>query len=239
MPFALSRYILVFWVGRYICNLYMNTYRLWLSWTLWIQFLGHCIGVCGVPRTVNSFRRISFDFYLFNKFLCPSLFLSDELFSVDLEIRTVVPNLWPAGQKWPARPQKVALDLLKNFKNICAKTLKLHITTGLARRVCAAMPVLVKMTNSWWKSKNFLLFWTLKISHNMSKWWLFAIECSKMRCRLGFRPRPCWESLQRSPDPLLLEGRGWEGNLNKFDFVASTHASKKWPLNKKGWEPLD
>ena len=38
--------------------------------------------------------------------------------------RTVVPNLWPAGQKWPARPQKVALDLLKNFKNICATTAK-------------------------------------------------------------------------------------------------------------------
>ena len=34
--------------------------------------------------------------------------------------RAVVPNLWPAGQKWPARPRKVALDLLKNFKNICA-----------------------------------------------------------------------------------------------------------------------
>ena len=29
---------------------------------------------------------------------------------------SVVPNLWPAGQKWPARPQKVALDLLKNLK---------------------------------------------------------------------------------------------------------------------------
>ena len=42
----------------------------------------------------------------------------------------VVPNLWPAGQKWPARPQKVALDLLKNFKNICAKTAKLPILTG-------------------------------------------------------------------------------------------------------------
>ena len=28
-------------------------------------------------------------------------------------------------QKWPARPQKVALDLLKEFKNICAKTAKL------------------------------------------------------------------------------------------------------------------
>ena len=44
--------------------------------------------------------------------------------------RAVVPNLWPAGQKWPARPQKVALDLLKNFKNICTKTAKLLILTG-------------------------------------------------------------------------------------------------------------
>ena len=43
--------------------------------------------------------------------------------------RPVVPNLWPAGQMWPARPQKVALDLLKNFKNICAKTAKLPILT--------------------------------------------------------------------------------------------------------------
>ena len=45
-------------------------------------------------------------------------------------VRAVVPNLWPTGQKWPARPQKVALDLLKNFKNICAKTAKLPILTG-------------------------------------------------------------------------------------------------------------
>ena len=43
--------------------------------------------------------------------------------------RSVVPNLWPAGQKWPARPQNVALDLLKNFENICAKTVKLPILT--------------------------------------------------------------------------------------------------------------
>jgi len=27
-----------------------------------------------------------------------------------------VPNLWPVGQKWPAKPQKVALDLSKNKK---------------------------------------------------------------------------------------------------------------------------
>ena len=46
------------------------------------------------------------------------------------EPRPVVPNLWPAGQKWPARPQKVALGLLKNFKNVCAKTAKLPILTG-------------------------------------------------------------------------------------------------------------
>ena len=26
-----------------------------------------------------------------------------------------------------------------------------------------------------------------------------ALECSKMRCRLGLRPRPRWGSLQRSP----------------------------------------
>ena len=44
--------------------------------------------------------------------------------------RPVVPNLWPAGQKWPARPQKVALGLLKNFKNICATTAKLPIWLG-------------------------------------------------------------------------------------------------------------
>ena len=36
-------------------------------------------------------------------------------------LRTRVPNLWPAGQKWPAKPQKVALDLLKNEKKICQK----------------------------------------------------------------------------------------------------------------------
>ena len=42
----------------------------------------------------------------------------------------VVPNLWSAGQKWPARPQKVALEILKNFKIICAKTAKLPISTG-------------------------------------------------------------------------------------------------------------
>ena len=42
----------------------------------------------------------------------------------------VVPNLWPAGQKWPARPQKLALEILKNFKNICARTAKLPISTG-------------------------------------------------------------------------------------------------------------
>ena len=38
--------------------------------------------------------------------------------------RAVVPNLWPAGQKWPARPQKVALDLLDNFKNIYVQKLQ-------------------------------------------------------------------------------------------------------------------
>ena len=31
--------------------------------------------------------------------------------------RTGVPNLWPAGQKWSAKPKKVALDLSKNKKN--------------------------------------------------------------------------------------------------------------------------
>ena len=38
---------------------------------------------------------------------------------------------------------------------------------------------------------------------------LFALECSKMRFRLGLRPRPRWGSLQRSPEPLAVE---WEGN---------------------------
>ena len=51
------------------------------------------------------------------------------------QARSVVPNLWPAGQKWPARPQKVALDLLKNFKNICATTGKIPILTGWASGV--------------------------------------------------------------------------------------------------------
>jgi hypothetical protein len=35
---------------------------------------------------------------------------------------------------------------------------------------------------------------------------LFALECSKMRCRLGLCPRPRWGSLQRSPNPLAVEG---------------------------------
>ena len=37
---------------------------------------------------------------------------------------------------------------------------------------------------------------------------LFALECSKMRCRLELRSRPRWGSLQRSPDPLAVEGEG-------------------------------
>ena len=36
------------------------------------------------------------------------------------------PNLWPAGQKWPARPQKVALDLMKNLKIYVQKLQNFH-----------------------------------------------------------------------------------------------------------------
>ena len=53
----------------------------------------------------------------------------------NLQYISVVPNLWPAGQKWPARPQKVALDLLKNFKNICA--------TVINRGSCGTVPEFV------------------------------------------------------------------------------------------------
>ena len=50
----------------------------------------------------------------------------------------------------------------------------------------------------------------------------FKAEMHQMRLRMGLRPRPRWESLQRSPDPLDGfkgatskggggESRGWEG----------------------------
>ena len=39
-----------------------------------------------------------------------------------------VPNLWLASQKWPAKPQKVALDLSKNKKkNIYEKLQKFTV----------------------------------------------------------------------------------------------------------------
>ena len=39
---------------------------------------------------------------------------------------------------------------------------------------------------------------------------LFAVECFKMHCRLGLRPRPRWGSLQRSPrTPSCWSGGGW------------------------------
>ena len=39
-----------------------------------------------------------------------------------------VPNLWPAGQKWSAKLQKVALDLSKNkMKTIHEKLQKLTV----------------------------------------------------------------------------------------------------------------
>src|SRR6218665_888464 len=34
----------------------------------------------------------------------------------------------------------------------------------------------------------------------------FDLKCSKMRWRLGLRPRPRWGSLRRSPDPLIVRG---------------------------------
>ena len=53
--------------------------------------------------------------------LCLSISFSDDY-------NTGVPNLWPAGQKWPAKLQKVALDLSKNKKkNINEKLQKLTV----------------------------------------------------------------------------------------------------------------
>src|SRR6218665_1684737 len=34
----------------------------------------------------------------------------------------------------------------------------------------------------------------------------FHLKCSKMRWRLGIRPRPRWGSLRRSPRPLIVRG---------------------------------
>ena len=46
----------------------------------------------------------------------------------------------------------------------------------------------------------------------------FKAKMHQIRFRLGLRPRPRWESLQRSPDPLARfgeplrgRGRGWAG----------------------------
>ena len=38
-----------------------------------------------------------------------------------LSFTTGVPNLWPAGQRWPVKHLEVALDLLKNFFKIYMK----------------------------------------------------------------------------------------------------------------------
>ena len=66
---------------------------------------------------------------------------------------------------------------------------------------------------------------------------LFALECFKMRCRLGLRARPRWGSLQRSPDPLAVggEGRGGDGNVNKINLVAPMPSKKiiNGPRTKK------
>ena len=50
----------------------------------------------------------------------------------------------------------------------------------------------------------------------MSKRSIFAIECSKMRCRLGLRPRPrCGSAAggaySAPPDPLAVGGKEGEG----------------------------
>ena len=42
-----------------------------------------------------------------------------------------VPNLWPAGQKWPPKPQNVAQDLSKNEKNNISDSEKLQKLTVL------------------------------------------------------------------------------------------------------------
>src|SRR6218665_2417947 len=34
----------------------------------------------------------------------------------------------------------------------------------------------------------------------------FRMKCSKSRQFLGLRPRPCWGSLRRSPDPIVVRG---------------------------------
>jgi len=41
-----------------------------------------------------------------------------------------VPNLWPAGKMWPARPLEVALDLSTNKNKIYMKNCKIDIFTG-------------------------------------------------------------------------------------------------------------
>ena len=48
-----------------------------------------------------------------------------------------------------------------------------------------------------------------------------------IQLRLGLRPRPCWESLQRSPDPLAgfkgstskRERKGWSGRRGGICFT--------------------
>ena len=67
---------------------------------------GQCSGICGGAsfweERLTLAERGKIDDFKIND-------------DVDDDSMPVVPNLWPRGQKWPARPQKVALDLLKNF----------------------------------------------------------------------------------------------------------------------------
>ena len=77
------------------------------------------------------------------------------------------------------------------------------------------MPVMVK--NNQFLLKNLVAWKRWKISRNMSKLSRFAIECSKMRCRLGLRPRPRWESAaggaySAPQDPLAVRGEGRRGD---------------------------
>ena len=141
--------------------------------------------------------------------------------------KAVVPNLWPAGQKWPARPQKVALDLLKNFKNICATTAKFPFWQG--------RPVEIE--------KFLVALNAAKPLGTCQKRPLFALEGSKMRCRLGLRPRPRWGAYSAPPEPLAVgrEGNderrkeGEEGRkCKKLTLWPSMPSIKnKWPFKQK------
>ena len=63
-----------------------------------------------------------------------------------------------------------------------------------------------------------------------------AIECSKMSCRLGLRPRTGWGSLRRSPRPPSCWRRGERrgGNVTNFNLVAPMPSKKiNGPKTKK------